>query len=181
MRQLYYTFRTLLRGRGINLTKIISLTLGLLVGILLFARVAFELSFDGHYKEVDRLCVINAVYYVGGEKGEAHQVVLAPVPGAIAEGFPDEIESSTVVRIRYGDNTLFYNNVRQCPKMILSDSLFFKTMGIDIISGDPRELVNPETMFVSRSFARRIFGDESPIGKTLLYNRTLPMTIKRSL
>ncbi|MFK2351123.1 hypothetical protein ACIXOC_04170 [Bacteroides fragilis] len=116
MRQLYYTFRTLLRGRGINLTKIISLTLGLLVGILLFARVAFELSFDGHYKEVDRLCVINAVYYVGGEKGEAHQVVLAPVPGAIAEGFPDEIESSTVVRIRYGDNTLFYNNVRQCPK-----------------------------------------------------------------
>ncbi|UVV55807.1 ABC transporter permease [Bacteroides fragilis] len=35
-----------------------------------------------------------------------------------------------------------------------------------------------ETMFVSRSFARRIFGDESPIGKTLLYNRTLPMTIK---
>jgi len=178
MRQLYYTFRTLLRGRGVNLTKIVSLTLGLLVGILLFARVAFELSFDGHYKEVDRLCVINAVYYVGGEKGEAHQVVLAPVPGAIAEGVPDEIESSTVVRIRYGDNTLFYNNVRQCPKMILSDSLFFKTMGIDIISGDPRELVNPETMFVSRSFARRIFGDESPIGKTLLYNRTLPMTIK---
>lgn len=91
MRQLYYTFRTLLRGRGVNLTKIISLTLGLLVGILLFARVAFELSFDGHYKEVDRLCVINAVYYVGGEKGEAHQVVLAPVPGAIAEGVPDEI------------------------------------------------------------------------------------------
>ena len=32
--------------------------------------------------------MINAVYYVGGEKGEAHQVVLAPVPGAIAEGFP---------------------------------------------------------------------------------------------
>ncbi|UVV55808.1 hypothetical protein NXW60_16840 [Bacteroides fragilis] len=78
------------------------------------------------------------------ERKERHiEVVLAPVPGAIAEGFPDEIESSTVVRIRYGDNTLFYNNVRQCPKMILSDSLFFKTMGIDIISGDPRELVNP--------------------------------------
>ena len=51
MRQLYYTFRTLLRGRGGNLTKIISLTLGLLVGILLFARVAFELNYDSYYQE----------------------------------------------------------------------------------------------------------------------------------
>lgn len=43
MKQLYYTIQTLLRGRGSNVIKVISLTLGLLVGILLFARVAFEL------------------------------------------------------------------------------------------------------------------------------------------
>ena len=55
MRQLYYTFRTLLRGRGGNLTKIISLTLGLLVGILLFARVAFELNYDSYYQEPENL------------------------------------------------------------------------------------------------------------------------------
>ena len=48
MRQLYYTFRTLLNRRGLNLAKIISLTLGLFMGILLFARVTFELSFDNH-------------------------------------------------------------------------------------------------------------------------------------
>lgn len=48
------------------------LILGFLVGILLFVRVVFELSFDGYYKEVDRLCVINVVYYVGGEKGEVY-------------------------------------------------------------------------------------------------------------
>ena len=42
MRQLYYVIRTLLRGRGSNLIKIISLGLGLTMSILLFARVAFE-------------------------------------------------------------------------------------------------------------------------------------------
>lgn len=46
MRQLYYVIRTLLRGRGSNLIKIISLGLGLTMSILLFARVAFEQSFD---------------------------------------------------------------------------------------------------------------------------------------
>ena len=49
MKQLYYTIQTLLRGRGSNVIKVISLTLGLLVGILLFARVAFELNYDSYY------------------------------------------------------------------------------------------------------------------------------------
>lgn len=39
MRQLYYTIQTLLRGRGGNFVKLFSLTLGLLVGILLFLRL----------------------------------------------------------------------------------------------------------------------------------------------
>ena len=56
MKQLYYTIQTLLRGRGSNVIKVISLTLGLLVGILLFARVAFELNYDSYYSE-PRICV----------------------------------------------------------------------------------------------------------------------------
>ena len=44
MRQLYYTIQTLLRGRGGNFVKLFSLTLGLLVGILLFSQIAYELT-----------------------------------------------------------------------------------------------------------------------------------------
>ena len=39
MKQLYYTIQTLLRGRGSNVIKVISLTLGLLVGILLIVII----------------------------------------------------------------------------------------------------------------------------------------------
>ena len=46
MRQLYYTIRYLLRGRGGNVIKVLSLTLGLGVGLILFARVAFLLCLD---------------------------------------------------------------------------------------------------------------------------------------
>ena len=46
MRQLYYSILMLLRGRSNNLTKTISLTLGLFIGILLFACVAFQLSYN---------------------------------------------------------------------------------------------------------------------------------------
>lgn len=46
MKQLYYSILMLLRGRSNNLTKTISLTLGLFIGILLFACVAFQLSYN---------------------------------------------------------------------------------------------------------------------------------------
>ena len=38
MRHLYYTLQTLLRGHGGTAEKIISLTLGLAMGVLLFIR-----------------------------------------------------------------------------------------------------------------------------------------------
>ena len=55
MKQIYYVIRTLLRGHGSNVIKILSLALGLTMSILLFARVAFEQSFDKCFKDYDNL------------------------------------------------------------------------------------------------------------------------------
>ena len=67
MKQLYYTIQTLLRGRGSNIIKVISLTLGLLVGILLFARVAFELNYDSYYSEPENFSgIFLQNHYNGG-------------------------------------------------------------------------------------------------------------------
>lgn len=38
MKELYYVIQTLIHGRGANLIKVISLTLGLTVSILIFTR-----------------------------------------------------------------------------------------------------------------------------------------------
>ena len=50
MKQIYYVIRTLLRRHASNVIKILSLALGLTMSILLFARVAFEQSFDNASK-----------------------------------------------------------------------------------------------------------------------------------
>lgn len=46
MRYLYYTIQTLRRGRTSSFIKLLSLTLGLLVGVLLFAQIAYELNYE---------------------------------------------------------------------------------------------------------------------------------------
>lgn len=62
MKQLYYVIRTLLRGRGSNIIKVISLGLGLTMSILLFSRVAFEQSYDTCYKDYDDLYQIYSIF-----------------------------------------------------------------------------------------------------------------------
>jgi len=58
MRQIYYSIRTLLRERGSNIIRIISLSLGLTIGILLFSQIAFELSYEKCYPEAERLAMV---------------------------------------------------------------------------------------------------------------------------
>lgn len=60
MRQLYYTLQTLIRGKGSNLIKIISLGLGLAVSILIFSRQAFELNYAA--TRTMNVCVLSKQY-----------------------------------------------------------------------------------------------------------------------
>ncbi|MBR6432833.1 MAG: hypothetical protein IKS70_00310, partial [Bacteroides sp.] len=104
MRYLYYTFQTLLRGHGSNAVKILSLALGLLMSIFLFARIAFELDFDNFYKEADNLCLVKTGWLKNGVlEGKEDFYTLIPIPGVIVEEFPDWVQGATVSCSLFGD------------------------------------------------------------------------------
>ena len=78
MKQIYYVIRTLLRGHGSNVIKILSLALGLTMSILLFARVAFEQSFDKCFKDYDNLYQIFSVFSANGQTFEPQEMNCGP-------------------------------------------------------------------------------------------------------
>lgn len=47
-----------------------------------------------------------------------------------------------------------------------------------IFCGNPNDLINSNTLFVSESFARRFFGDADPIGKVLILERKTEMIVR---
>lgn len=178
MKQLYYVIRTLLRGRGSNIIKVISLGLGLTMSILLFSRVAFEQSYDTCYKDYDNLYQIFSIFSADGEQFEPQKANCGPVAGAILENFPQEVESATSIAYFLGA-PLYNGSVRFDAKTLLADSLFFHTMGIEVLSGNPeKELMQPDVIFLADRLARKIFGDENPIGKVLNYNKEMQFTVK---
>ena len=68
-----------------NLIKILSLGIGLAIGIVLIAKVCFELSYDSFYKDVDRIYQIKVENLIGDGKSDDHRVAGAVTPGFQAE------------------------------------------------------------------------------------------------
>lgn len=170
MRYLYYTFQTLLRGHGSNAVKILSLALGLLMSIFLFARIAFELDFDNFYKEAGNLCLVKTGWLKNGVlEGKEDFYTLIPIPGVIAEEFPDRVQGATVSCSLFGDLYRCGNRSLEM-QTVLADTSYFFVLGLDVVKGNPQDLANPDALFLSETAARRTFGGEDPIGKTLMYD-----------
>lgn len=177
MRQLYYTLRTLIRGRGSNIIKTISLTLGLFVGILLFAKIAFELNYNSDYIEPDNLCIIKSKYTITGMNLDDSPIIMGPVPKTVRESFPEEVELTSIARppqpaVYYlGETPYTYN-------MMYADTLFFQTIGIVVLQGNVKDLANPDMAFISDKVAQQMFGSESPIGKVIRQDKTQDIMVK---
>ena len=105
--------------------KVLSLGVGLAVGIVLIAKVFFELSYDSFYKNVDLVYRIQSTYVMNDEPGEYGQV-----SGGVAVGFMDEVpgvEAGTRVTFFFNGNTyLDENGNKLTAELVLADTCFFK-------------------------------------------------------
>lgn len=177
MKQIYYVIQALIHGRGANIIKIISLTLGITVSILIFAREAFEFSYDTCYDDYERLCIVKTVWFYNGGEHPSY-ITLGPVAGALLENFSEDLECATTTQQWWQNSAWFYNDHRFQTNAMTADSSFFKTMGVTVFTGDPNELNNPDVLFISRSLAKEMFASQDPVGKTVVYNKQMPMTVK---
>lgn len=134
----------------------LSLGVGLAVGIVLIAKVFFELSFDSFYKDIDRVYTINTWYSHQGEEKDFGQV-----SGAVAVGFMEEVpgvEAGTRTTFVFnGDTYLDEDGNKLTGTLVCADTCFFKVFDRPILSGDPvKALGKWGSVMVSRSFAEKI-------------------------
>ena len=146
-----------------NVIKIISLGLGLAVGLILISKVCFEQSYDRFYPEYDRIYQIQE--NISMEKGKMES--FGQVSGGVAPGMKAEIpEVEAATRLTYiGDNEVFYtaDKRRLSGTFILADSCLFDLLPRRMIVGNYREvLARPLYALVSRSIAEKI-GDFSDV------------------
>ena len=150
------------------LIKILSLGVGLAVGIVLIAKVFFELSYDNFYKDIDRVYTINTWYSQNGDENDYGQV-----SGAVAVGFMEEVPGVEVgTRTTYVfhdvDTYLDEDGNKLKATLVCADTCFFKVFDRPILAGDPiKALAKYGTVMVSRSFAEKMGGVQECIGQQI--------------
>lgn len=186
MRQIYYTIRTLLRERGSNIIRVISLSLGLTIGILLFSQIAFELNYEQCYPDAERLALVRCQVTnsstgetAGDEGGTSYDYTVFDVTAAtLAQDMPNEIEMASCVFPFGGANIYKEDKLLSDINYIYADTCFFQTFGIPVLKGNPKDMIMPGSVFVSENFARETFGDENPVGKMLSIQKQQELTIR---
>ncbi len=179
MRHLYYTLQTLLRGHGGTAEKIISLTLGLAMGVLLFAQIAYELSFDRFYPNPDTLVMLRMRNVTkGAPEPEYNYGTYRPAAADLSEAFPELVESACLTSNFW--RPTFYKDDKKLDDIqtLFADTAYFATTGLTLLKGDPKDLALHSNAFISESMARQLYGDESPIGKELSVEKLFNVTIR---
>ena len=150
------------------LIKVLSLGVGLAVGIVLIAKVFFELSYDSFYRDIDRVYSIYTWYSQNGDENDYGQV-----SGAVAVGFMNEVPGVEVgTRTTYVfhdvDTYLDEDGNKLKATLVCADTCFFKVFDRPVLAGDPvKTLAKYGSVMVSRSFAEKMGGVRECIGRQI--------------
>lgn len=157
-----------------NIVKILSLALGLAIGVVLIAKVCYELQYDTYYQDNERVYKIMTGYSRTGED----EMNGDRVSGAVAPGFRQYVpgvEFATRITPVFENNNYYTEEKNKLEsELVLADTSFFDIFNRKIYVGDPHIILDDMAkVMVSRSFAEKLGGIQEAVGQTI-YNESLP-------
>ncbi|MBT1711068.1 ABC transporter permease [Fulvivirgaceae bacterium PWU5] len=148
--------------------NILGLSLGLATCILLVTWIGHELRYDRFYPRASEIYRVSLEYAAGGQ---ASKIALSPTAllPTLTREFP-EVEagvrlSNNACVLQHGDK------IFEEQRFYYADSTFFKVFGLELMAGNPdKALTQPQSVIFTQSMARKYFGSEDVVGKTLQVN-----------
>ncbi|WP_057940105.1 ABC transporter permease [Algoriphagus resistens] len=166
-------YRNLLKKKVYSFINIVGLGIGMACCVLIFMFVQDELSYDKYHEKGDRIYRVlhGELAGDGVEEGSSTEDYWvwgnAPIGPALQLDFP-EIEK--VVQFSGKADILFTvgDVTQQEDGIVFMDSTVFDVFSWELVEGDPKTaLVAPYSAVLNETTAKKYFGDEKALGKTL--------------
>ncbi len=170
------TWRSLLKQKLYSFINIGGLAIGLACFILIFLYVYHERSYDQFYENSDQIYRVfqrmQGNEYKGTEFYGYTTVGLAPT---LIKDFPEVISATTIrdqqALLSIEEDHFYENGLRV-------DSRFFEVFKHPLLLGNPKTaLENAESIILTESLAKKMFGPRNPMGETLFFQNRKAFTV----
>lgn len=169
-------FRFILKRKGYSVVNILGLSIGITACLLISWYVRFHNGYDKQIPTYDR--VYRVLYQRWSETGDRVRFAsAAPTIGpSIKKEFPEIQEYGRAYKIEgvFFNKDVFFEET----SAFYGETNTLKILGFEIIKGDKEtNLDAPRKVAISESTAKKYFGNENPIGKSLSYNKTTQLEV----
>ena len=163
---LLIALRNLRKDFWYSLLNILGLTIGITFSLFLIFYITDELNYDKHNKKADRIYRINT-YVHEKDKNTDIAITQLPLGPTMKKDYP-EVEE--MVRLNSRERTLFKSgdNSFYETKIYYADSTLFNVFTVKFTEGSTAAALQaPFDIVISKSLAKKYFGNQTALGKTL--------------
>ncbi|MCB0376223.1 MAG: ABC transporter permease, partial [Sinomicrobium sp.] len=159
---------------------VFGLALGLLTCFFIAMWVRSELNYDQFHTNGDRIYRIAEKVWIDGSGEYCASAPVALGPTLLSE-LPHLLEKQTrVMKLRASSYLLENGADRRFNEanLYFADPGVFNMFSFKLHDGDPdKVLLQPNSVVLTEPIARKYFGDENPIGKTLRFEHNRDLTV----
>jgi putative ABC transport system permease protein len=172
-------WRSLRKHFTYSAINILGLSLGFATFILLATWMRHELSYDQFHAKSKQIYRSSLEYSFGGQTAKTSVSPTALLP-TLQKNFP-EVEDGVRIYNQSAWNPFVLrkdDKLFQESKFYFADSSFFNVFSFQLLEGNPETaLVLPNSLVITKSMAKKYFGDVDPMGQVLQVNNRTDYTV----
>ncbi|MDO1446864.1 ABC transporter permease [Rhodocytophaga aerolata] len=167
--------RILWKNKLFSLVNILSLSLSMAVGVILFTGLKATFDTDHFHPELNQL-----VRILTQETKEGEQTKWATTPLPLATQLESVSFVEKTVKVRLAGKHNLQTDKGDVPIDIkFSEPSFFDVFGFKLLSGNAQSLINnPTTLFLTEKTAAKIFGSTNVLGHTVQFENLGSYTVE---
>ena len=171
MKTLKYSWRFLMRSKSYTIINLLGLACSLACSIILMRYIHRELTVDTHC--IDREHVYAICTNTEGNRGLSGLKQYNYDTISIDNRFVEAMTTYIPLEKDY-----VISGINRIPaRCLVTDSVFFQLFHYPIVQGK-LSLTTPQSALLTEKYARKIFGNENPIGKVLRYSNGKDITVE---
>ncbi|WP_324759463.1 ABC transporter permease [Sphingobacterium thalpophilum] len=168
-------FRTLNKNKGFSAINIIGLAIGLASVLLIALWVQNQFQYDNFYKNKDNIYkLMNKT-----DKNNSvniHGITMPAAAPALESEFPEVEHAARMLWTE--DQLLTYGEENLKAKGNSVDASFIDIFDFHIVKGaKSKALSEPNSIVLTEGFSKSIFGNDNPIGKTVIIKNERPYKV----